>query len=610
MFDYRIRRQAFIGIIVLIVGVLIMRLAWLQLIEWQAFSGESRSNSLRENRVLPARGVIYDRNGLLLVDNQPTYTVTLTPRYFRRERIPLLAGLLGVSDSLVTAKLREAQQWNSFRPSPSFNDITLDVISRIEENRYLLPGVDYQISQRRRYLTGISAGHALGYVREITRDELNRLRSEGYRPGDLIGKAGLERTYERELRGQFGSEFKLVNKLGREFKPFRETREDVDPVSGYDLHLTLDNRIQALAESLFVNKRGAAIAIDPKSGGIIAMVSQPDVDPRIFSRTVSQKEWVRVTTADGDPLFNRATQSGNPPGSTWKPFMALMGLQTGVITPETVYYCRGRYTLGSHAFRDFGEIAHGPITVERAIQESCNSFFFNLMMQLNLDQFDEYAHDFGFGETMQMDIGEQERGLIPDSAYYDRTYPRGWTAGFTINLGIGQGDMLVTPMQLARYVAAVANEGTLYTPHLVESIRHPETGEELPVKFPPPTTIPIDKKNFKTVKNGMRRVMEHGSGRWAQIPGIPSGGKTGTAQAPGGQKDHSLFILFAPFDDPQIAIAVLVNNGGFGATQAAPIASLMAEKYLTGDIGPVGKWRIKQLMTLQSEKLESTQEED
>lgn len=603
MFDYRIRRQVFVIIIIAIVFVLMTRLAWLQLVEWKVYSGESRSNSLRETRVLPARGVIYDRNGVLLVDNQPTYTVTLTPRYFKRDRIGLLAELLDVSDSLVVAKLAEARQWNSFRPSLSFSDITFDVMSRIQENRYLLPGVDYQISQRRRYLREFSAGHALGYLREITREELNDKRSDGYRPGDLIGKAGLERTYESMLRGTFGSEFKLVNKLGREFKPFREKSADIDPESGYDLHLTMDSDVQALAESLFVNKRGAAVAIDPNTGGIIAMVSKPDVDPRIFSRTVSQADWVRVTSAAGNPLFNRGTQSGNPPGSTWKPFMALMGLQSGVITPETVYHCRGRYVLGTRAFKDYGGRAHGAITLERALQESCNSFFFNLMMQLNVDQFSEYAHEFGFGERIKMDIGEQDQGLIPDSAYYNRTYPRGWTAGYTINLGIGQGDMLVTPMQLARYVSAIANGGTLHTPHLVGSIRHPETGNQLDTKIDGPKAIPIDGAHFDVVRSGMRRVMESGSGRWAQLPDITSGGKTGTAQAPGDQKDHSLFIMFAPFDDPQIAIAVLVNNGGFGATQAAPIASLMAEQYLTGDIGPVGKWRIKQLMKLESESL-------
>ncbi len=609
MFDYRIRRQVFISIIVAIVFVLMTRLAWLQLVDGQAYSGESRSNSLRETRVLPARGVIYDRNGVLLVDNQPTYTVTLTPRYFKRDRITFLAELLNVSDSLVTARLAEAQRWNSFRPSASFNDITLDVISRIEENRYLLPGVDYQISQRRRYVTEISAGHALGYVREITQNELASRRVDGYRPGDLIGKAGLEKMYEGQLRGTFGSEFKLVNKLGREFKPFREKAEDVDPKSGYDLHLTMDHNVQALAESLFVNKRGAAIAIDPNTGGIIAMVSEPDVDPRIFSRTVSQEDWVRVTTAEGNPLFNRGLQSGNPPGSTWKPFMALMGLQTGVITKNTVYHCRGRYVLGTRAFKDFGGRAHGAITLERAIQESCNSFFFNLMMQLNLDQFSEYAHYFGFGEEAAIDLGDQQGGLIPDSSYYNRTYPRGWTAGYTINLGIGQGDMLVTPMQLARYVSAIANAGTLYSPHLVQAVRHPETGQSLPMQIAPPKRIPIDGAHFSVVRNGMKRVMEAGSGRWAKIPNITSGGKTGTAQAPGDRKDHSLFIMFAPFDDPQIAIAVLVNNGGFGATQAAPIASLMAEQYLTGDIGPVGRWRIKQLMKLESEKLTAGTEE-
>lgn len=601
VFEYKFRFRVFSGLILAIVGVLVLRLVWLQVIDSRAYTGESRSNALREVRVLPARGVIYDRNGVLMVDNQLRYSISLTARYFDRSRVHLLADLLGVPDSLVVRELEDARQWNSFRPRIAFTDLTLDVIGRVEENRYRLPGVDFEVSQRRRYLTDANAWHALGYVREITEDGLDKWGPLGYRQGDMIGKAGIERTYERELRGELGAQFKLVNKFGREFKSYRDRAADIDPVSGFDLVLTVDSKVQALAESLFVNKRGAAIALDPSTGGIIALVSEPSVDPRIFSGSVPGSTWVDITTSEDKPLFNRATMSGMPPGSTWKPFMSLVGLQTGLITEHSKYQCRGRYVLGNRAFRDFNEIAHGSIDVVDAIQHSCNSFFFNLMMQIDVNEFKYWATQFGFGKRLPIDIGEQDAGLIPDSTYYNTRYPSGWTPGYSINLGIGQGDMTVTPMQLARYVAAIANGGWLHTPHFVARIIHPETGEELEVQNEPSKRIPIDAKHFATVREGMHRVVEFSSGRGARIDGITAGGKTGTAQAPGDAADHSLFIMFAPLEDPKIALAVLVENGGFGATQAAPIASLMAEQYLKGELSPLGLARARYLMTLESE---------
>lgn len=601
MFEYKFRFRVFAGLVLVIISVLVLRLIWLQIIDSRSYTGESRSNSLREMRVLPARGVIYDRNGVLMVDNQLRYSVSLTARYFDRDRVPLLARLLHVEDSVVVRELDEARRWNSFRPSIAFTDLSLDMISRIEENRYRLPGVDFEVSQRRRYLTDANAWHALGYVREITDEGLDTWRQLGYRQGDMIGKAGIERTYERELRGELGSQFKLVNKFGREFKSFRDRAADLDPVSGYDLILTVDSKVQALAESLFVNKRGAAIALDPSTGGIIALVSEPSVDPRIFSNSVPGSTWVDITTSEEKPLFNRATMSGMPPGSTWKPFMSLVGLQTGLVTEHSKYQCRGRYVLGNRAFRDFNDTVHGSIDIVHAIQHSCNAFFFDMMMKIDVNQFKYWATQFGFGQRLPIDIGEQDSGLMPDSAYFNSRYPSGWTPGYSINLGIGQGDMTVTPMQLARYVAAIANGGWLHTPHLVARIVHPETGEEIEVENEPSRRIPIDPQHFQTVREGMRRVVELGSGRGARIDGVPAGGKTGTAQAPGDAADHSLFILFAPLDNPRIAVAVLVENGGFGATQAGPIASLMAEQYLKGELSQWSLVRARYVMSLESE---------
>lgn len=602
MFEYRIRIRVFVGLIVAVLLVLALRLVYLQLIDVQTYYDES-ANAIRVKRVLPARGVIHDRNGVLMVDNQPSYTVLLTPRYFDVDRTGLLAELLELPDSLVAARLREARQWNAFRPSPSFKDVPFRLFSRVQENLHRLPGVSFEVSQKRRYLTNSHAWHALGFVREVNRPELEQLRDEGYRQGDMIGRSGIERVYEDRLRGRLGSEFKLVNVMGMEVESYRAGLQDRSPISGYDLHLTMDYRVQALAESLFVNKRGAAVALDPRSGEVLVFVSKPDIDPRLFSSEVSAGEWSRVTSAPGDPLYNRATMSGMPPGSTWKPFMALVGLQEGIITPSTVYHCRGGYRLGRRTFRDHAGHVHGPIRLEEAIEQSCNSYFFNLMMQLDVNTFSKWAHVFGFGERVDMDIAEQNPGLIPDSSYYDRTYPAGWTAGFTINLGIGQGDMLVTPMQLARYASAIANAGKLVSPHFVRMLKHSETGEEVRPDLPEQMSIPISATHFKTVKEGMRRVMEKGTGRWFQIPGVESAGKTGTAQAPGDREDHSLFIMFAPLDSPTIALAVLVENGGFGATQAGPIASLLAESYLHGKIDPSRRYLLNHVMTLESQPI-------
>ena len=279
MDDYRIRVRIFTGIVIVVMGLLGIRLAQLQLVERLAYSGESRNNAVREQRVQPARGVIYDRNGRLMVDNEPSYTLLLTPRHFDRSRIGLFASVLQVPDSVVTTRLDEAQSWSSYLPSRAFREVSLQTFSRVLENLYLLPGVSYEVVEKRRYRSRAMASHALGYVREITRTELNRLGDLDYRQGDLIGKAGLELKYENYLRGNLGREFKLVNVRGMEVKSYLDGSEDTPPISGYDLHLGIDMEIQALAESLYVNKRGGAVVLDPNTGEILAFVSKPDFDP-------------------------------------------------------------------------------------------------------------------------------------------------------------------------------------------------------------------------------------------------------------------------------------------------------------------------------------------
>jgi penicillin-binding protein 2 len=581
MDEYRTRVRIYAGVVLTVFLLLGARLAQLQLGSADGTTA-AEGNAVRERPVDAARGAIYGRDGTLLADNRPSYTIMLTPRYFDPSNTSLLADLLRVPDSTVQNKLAEARSWSAFRPSRSFRGVSFETFSRVQEHQYELPGVSYEVELRRRYHTEANATHALGYVREIGEQALARRTDEGYRPGDYVGKTGLEKAYESALRGERGSEFVLVNVRGTEIMPYRNGRQDESPEGGYDLHLTLDHQVQALAESLFVGKRGAAIALDPDNGEIISFVSKPDFPPSTFTRSVSGAAWDSLRSAPADPLYNRAVQSGFPPGSTWKPFMSLVALETGIIGPNERLDCPAGYRFGNRVFRNHGGQDEGMIDVTKAIEVSCNTFFYQLMDEMELGTWHEWAQKFGFGQKVPLDIGEQAAGLIPDSSYYDRTYGR-WTEGYLINLGIGQGDMSVTPIQLARYAAALGNGGTLPSPHFVNRMVHPQTGEVRRPDVPPPDQIPIDSAHFETVQEGMRRVMTDGTGQWVQIPGIPSAGKTGTAQNPHGE-DHSLFIMFAPVDDPEIAVAVAIENAGYGATAAAPIASLMAEQYLTGEI--------------------------
>lgn len=600
------RSTIFIGAIIVAIGILGAQLFWLQVWSGDQFEEISEGNAVRMARVLPARGAIYDRHGSLLVDNKPTYTITLTPRYFDVTKTTHLAALLEVPDSVVTAKLNEARGWNSYRPSPSFRDIPFEIYGRIRENAFLLPGVGHEIAQGRRYASAAQAAHVLGYLREINERELAGFQEQGnalrYRQGDVTGKIGVERGYEKELRGTPGSAWRVVNVHGLDIKSYLGGEEDAPPLSGYDIHLAMDAGVQALAESLFVNKRGAAMAMDVVTGGIIALVSMPDFDPSIFARTLDHDTWTYLNTSADKPLHNRATMNRMPPGSTWKPFMSLMALQEGLIQPEgfnSTYLCPGYHPVGrGRIFRCLG--AHGRVDVQKAIRHSCNTFFFELARRMDVNTFRDYANMFGFGVEAPTDITEQTPGIIPDSAYFNAIDPY-WDIGYSMNLGIGQGDMGVTPLQLVRYVAAVANGGVLHAPHMVDSLRNSETGETRLPDLPESVRVPIDVRYFEIVREGMRMVMEDGTGRVAQIPDILSGGKTGTAQAPGRRRDHSVFIMFAPFDDPKIALAVQCENAGDGSACAAPIASLMAELYLKGHLPDTPQTRIRMRRALMAE---------
>ena len=598
--DAQVRYRIFSVVVLAVLAFLAARLIQMQLLDREQYATEAEGNAIETKIVRPARGYIYDRNGVLLVDNETTLSVTVAPRYFDEADLPLVAELAGRPYDQVKERYDEITTRSRYQEDVLLKNVPFWTFARLQENQYRLRGIGFREDQQRRYHSEARLTHALGFVNEINADELDEMEEQGFRLGDRIGKTGIEAEYEPILRGRVGREFWLVNVHGMDVQPYEGGAENVEPQSGAALTLAVDSKVQALAESLFVGKRGGAVMMDVKTGGVISMVSAPDFDLDIYRDGFTQAEVDFLYRNPEKPDFNRATQASLPPGSTWKPFMASVALEEGMITPETELFCGGGYVLG-RLYRCHGG-AHGNIAVEYAIQKSCNTFFFRLMndtfvnerhpngIRMDLDRFGYWTRQFGFGEYAPLDIPNQGPGLIPDSTYYNERWPAGWGPGYTVNLGIGQGNMGATPLQIARYTAAVANGGMLVTPHLVKEVTDPATGVTRTPAIKRPTRIPIEPRNFAVVREGMRQAVDGaGTARLARIeaagdfPKIPMAGKTGTAQNPRG-KDHSVFIAYAPADDPQVAVGVIVENAGYGGTAAAPIASLMIEQYLRGEV--------------------------
>lgn len=598
--DARLRFRIFSVLVLVILAFLAARLGQMQLLNREEYATEAEGNAIKTKIVRPARGYIFDRNGVLLVDNETTLSVTVSPRYFDESDLPLVAELAGRPLAEVQRRYDEIRARSSYQEDVLLENVPFWTFARIQENQHRLRGINFREDQQRRYHSGAKLTHAIGYVNEISGPELETMEAQGFRMGDRIGKSGIEAEYEPVLRGRPGREFVLVNVHGMEVQPYEGGAEDIEPQSGVALTLAVDSKVQALAESLFVNKQGGAVMMDVKTGGVISMVSAPDYDLDIYRDGFTQAEVDFLYRNPLKPEFNRATQASLPPGSTWKPFMAAIALQEGMISEDTDLFCGGGYVLG-RLYRCHGG-SHGNISVRDAIRVSCNTFFFRLMndtfvnerhpngIRMDLDRWGGWAQRFGFGQYAPLDIPAQDPGLIPDSSYYDAAFPAGWGPGYTVNLGIGQGNMGATPLQLARQTAAIANGGTLVTPHLVMAQTDPATGVTRTPARRRPTKIPIEPRNFDVVRAGMRDAVDGaGTARLARIeaagdfPKIPMAGKTGTAQNPRG-KDHSVFIAYAPADNPEVAVGVIVENAGYGGTAAAPIASLMIEQYLRGRV--------------------------
>lgn len=573
-----IRRNVFLIVVAAIFTLFVGRLIQLQIVKGSQYRLQADAQGIKRMTIQPVRGALYDRNGYIIVASEGSHTVYVTPNKIDQESKEILATILR-RDTAEISELISRYKINPFSPVRIVRDVNDTAWAMLNEHYHELSGVELENESKRYYEESVRASHILGYVKEINREELDR--NNYYVPGDMVGKSGIEKEFEEFLRGDKGFEFVAVNNRGQRIESFNDGKSDQAPSNGFDLYLGLDAELQAYAEYLMKasNYTGAVVAIDPKTGEILAMVSAPDYDLNIFNGVTTPEEYRSLADNPDKPLTNRATFGIYPPGSTWKPLMAIAGLEEGIITPTSTISCPGSFTYGGRTWKCHG--AHGAVSVRRAIQASCNVFFYKLNLQLGIDKYHKWGKMFHFGERLGVDVPEGPT-LLPSQAYYDKWHGEGkWPKGVLVNLGIGQGELQVNPLQLAAYVAAIANNGVWIRPHFVSEVKNKQLGTIEPVNYDS-EDLGINPEFLKVVQGGMYDVVNvpGGTAGHVKLPDIAVAGKTGTAQNPHG-KDHSWFISYAPFDNPKIAMCALVENSGFGGTHAAPLSRKLINFYLT-----------------------------
>jgi len=578
--DLEKRKFLIYTVCAIIFALFVVRLAYLQLFNKEELAKESDKNAVKTITVTPPRGLMYDRNGHVLVDNKPSYTVTITPSQFDKNNLNEVAGILEIPPDELEANLKSFKGTNRFNPAKIKRDVEFKVISFIAENRERLLGVDYQTDAIRYYPNNFRGSHAFGYASEISEKGLSKQIGDYYKQGDVVGSNGLESTYEPHLRGVKGYDFITVDVKGRELGSLNDGKNDIPPVNGSDLILGMDRDLQEYAEQLIGDKRGAIIAVDPRTGEILCFVSKPDFDLSLFSGKTDSKVFSSLLNDPEKPLFNRVVQTKYPPGSTWKMLMSMAALGEGILTPTSTIACNGSFTYGNRSFADHG--AYGNINVTRALEVSANVFYYKLGLSVGIDNYHKYGKLFGFGEKTGIDIPNETSGLLPSQKYFDKRYGENkWTQGFLVSLGIGQGELGVSPVQMVAYTAALAMNGLYCQPHFVTKIRSNSTGLEEDVQFEQ-RRIDMPQAYYDAVKKGMFLVV-NGNGTAGNIKSseFTLCGKTGTAQNSSG-KNHSWFVGFAPYEDPKIAICVMGENEGWGSSFGAPVSGALMVRYLGG----------------------------
>ncbi len=584
--DYQNRKFVIIAVFLLVAILYAVRLFMLQVLS-NEYKLSADNNVLRYLTEYPARGLIYDRSGKLLVYNEAAYDLMVIPQQLKPFDTTELCALLHLEPEDFMKRMTRASEYSYRRPSIFLKQISRENYGFLEEKLYKYPGFYVQARTLRKYPEPFAA-HLLGYIGEVNKKDL--AGDSYYTQGDYNGKSGLEKSYEEQLRGEKGLKVVIVDVFNREKGSFSDGQYDTSAIAGRNLYISIDSELQAYGEMLMQNKIGSIVAIEPSSGEILALITAPSYDPNLLVGRIRSNNYIRLNKDSLKPLMNRAIMGTYPPGSTFKMVTALVGMQEEVLFPSTQYHCDGpesRPIKCTHYHET-------PLRLNSAIQNSCNSYFWQVFRSIIKNP--SYDHDstgfrhwrdhvvsFGLGQRFNTDIPFELRGNIPTQTYYDNIYTKGHWRALTIrSLGIGQGEILVTPLQLANLSVIIANRGYYYRPHILKAI----DGNENPYEdFAEKQYTSINPDHFDFIRKAMLDVFEgeHGTARWYKVDSVLVCGKTGTVENPHGD-DHSMFIAFAPYDNPQIALSVIVENSGFGSTWAAPMATLLIEKYLLGKV--------------------------
>ena len=590
------------GFVLLCFTLLFVRFIWLQVFQHEYYQTRAEDNRISLVPILPNRGLIVDRHGEVLARNYSAYTLEITPSRTTdlEQVIDGLAGIIDIQPKDRKRFRKLLEESRNFESLPIRTRLTDAEVATFIAHRYRFPGVDIKARLFRQYPGGAFASHLLGYIGRVTDRDLEKIeeteQDANYRGTEHFGKTGLEQRYEFELHGTTGFEQVEVDASGRAVRTLARTA----PVAGNNLTLTVDAELQRIAEQAFGDRKGALIAIEPATGGILALVAMPNYDPNLFVDGIDMQSWKELNESPDKPMVNRALNGAYPPGSTFKPFMALGALTLGKRRPEQLISDPGYYNFGGHHFRDDKKGGHGMVDMYKSIVASCDTYYYMLANDMGIDNIASFMGKLGFGSRTGIDIDGESEGVLPSPAWKKKRFKKPeqqkWYAGETISIGIGQGYNAYTPIQLAQATAIVANKGVVFRPHLVKYIVDTRTGKQTMIEPKPTRDLGFKPEHVEVIRNAMIGVNKEGTGARAFAGAeYVAAGKTGTAQvyslkgaeyrAAGVKKelrDHGLFIAFAPADNPKIALAVLVENGGFGAQAAAPIVRQVLDYYLLG----------------------------
>ncbi|MBI5286309.1 MAG: penicillin-binding protein 2 [Deltaproteobacteria bacterium] len=584
------------GVGLAIFFILLSRLWFLQVLKGSEFRELSENNRVRLVKTVAPRGVIFDKNGKVLVENRPSFDLFIVPEDVRDwERLKgVIPRLIDIKREDIEKRLSLTKGRPPFQPIKIKEDLVWEEVVRVETFKIDLPGVMLTVGPKRNYLYGDLISHITGYLGEVGESELKGFKRVGYRLGDYIGKHGVEKTWEEYLKGITGGRQIEVDAFGREMK----TLQRISPIPGHNLYLTIDLDTQLAARMSMQDKVGAVVAMDPQNGRILTLLSNPSFDPNLFATGIGKEDWVELTTNPFHPLENKAIQGLYPPASLYKVITAAAALEEGIITPRTKIYSGPTFRFGNREFRDWKEEGHGVLDVHRAIVESADTFFYQVGLKVGIDRLAYYAKGFGLGKRTGIGLPHEKAGLVPTSRWKKEAYGVKWYEGETVSAAVGQGYLQVTPLQMVTAYAAIANRGRLFLPHIVDRVETLDGETAWRSKPQEIGRLPLSRETIDVLKKALWGVVneEGGTGRIVKIEGVDVAGKTGTAQVvrlkenaprrkpheiPYEQRDHAWFVGFAPADNPKIVLAILVEHGGFGASAAAPVAREVIKAYLS-----------------------------